>query len=59
MILEADRFGDTFAFIVTGPDTDSVDVAEVGFNLRMYLWVAVYFGRRCKQDTSLANHASQ
>jgi hypothetical protein len=37
-------FGYSFAFVVTGAGANGVDVAPVGFGLRVLFWIAVNFG---------------
>lgn len=47
------RFRDSFAFVVAGSRTDSVDIAPVRFDLRMNLGVAVDFRSRSEKHARL------
>ena len=53
MIIEEQGLGGAFAFIVAGARPERVDVAPVGFRLRMNVGVAVNFAGRSLEDLRL------
>ncbi len=54
VVIHEQRFGDTFAFVITRPDADGVDVAAIRFGLRVFFWIAVHFARARLQDPRTA-----
>jgi uncharacterized protein (DUF736 family) len=50
MIIEKQSFGAALAFIIARTRADRVDVAPIGFRLRMDEGVAINFRRRCLHD---------
>jgi hypothetical protein len=52
-IVEEQSLGAAFSFIITRARADRIDVSPIVFRLRMDLWVAVHFGRRCLHNFRL------
>src|SRR5262245_48010681 len=52
VIVEEQRLGATLSLIVAGTRTDRIDIAPVGFGLRMHRRVAVYLARRRLEDAT-------
>ena len=53
VIIHKQSFRATFALIVAGTETDRIDIAPIGFHLRMYGRVAIDLACRCLQDFRL------
>ena len=51
MVVEAKGFGEPFAFVITGTDTDGVDAAFVGLGLGVDFRVAIDLGGGGLEDT--------
>ncbi len=54
VVVHAERFRNAFALIVAASRSDRVYVAPVGFLLRMFVRVAVYFRRGCLENSGAA-----
>ena len=53
MVVEEKSLGAAFAFVVTGADPDRVDVAPIGFGLRVHRGIAVDLGSRGLEDPGI------
>src|SRR5215216_3962568 len=52
VIIEHQRLGSPLAFVITSPWTDRIDVADIGFRLRMNFRITVNFAGRSLQNPS-------
>ena len=54
VIVHEQRLGAAFALVVARADADRIDMAPVGFRLRMDVRIAIDFAGRRLQDAGLA-----
>ena len=54
VIIHEQRLGDALTLVVTSSRTNRIDVATIGFRLRVNFWIAVNFRRTRQQDSGTA-----